>query len=316
MPLPGVTSTAALDPNSVANTARQLAEGQGQELHPIASAIAESKTRNPAPIRLDPKKVRWSAWGNRLEERFKGEEFSVFVEDIRSTGGNKAPGVVRKLANPKDGVEYELASGHRRHRACLESNQQFLCFVKEMSDIELQEELESENRNRQDPSAIERALQYKRQLPSYRSQEHMSEKMRIPSSTMSRYLMLAELPDKVQALISDRLQITLDGGCTLMQFISKPENHETFEKNLARLQALKVQLPAKEVFLKLRDQGEGDQKKPKITENSTSFTSASGAAFGTMTVNRARQLKLSVDEISQEEYNKLEEFIKKTFKRK
>ncbi|KGH22998.1 ParB/RepB/Spo0J family partition protein [Comamonas thiooxydans] len=317
MALPNISTNAALDPLAVAQTARDLKARGEQELHPVASAIADSKARNAPPVRVDPKLIRWSEWGNRLEDRFVGAEFEEFVEDINSTGGNKAPGVVRPLAEADDqGHLYELASGHRRHRACLKSGQKFLCFVKELSDIELQEELESENRNRIDPAFIERAIQYKRQLKSYRSQDHMCEKMRITKSTMSRYLMLADLPDAVLKLISDPLQITLDGGCTFMQFYNKPENKELYEKNLQALMSLKVKLPSKEVFKRLRERPEDEQKKAKVTELNASFTTASGASFGTMTVNRAKQLKMSLDDISPDEFNKIEEFIKKTLKRK
>lgn len=317
MTLPAISNNATLDPVAVAQTARDLKARGEQELHPVASAIADSKARNAPPVRLDPKLVRWSEWGNRLEDRFVGPEFEEFVEDINSTGGNKAPGVVRQLPKADEkGHLYELASGHRRHRACLKSGQKFLCFVKELTDIELQEELESENRNRQDPAFIERAIQYKRQLKSYRSQDHMCEVMRIPKSTMSRYLMLADIPDAVLKLISDPLHITLDGGCTFMQFLNKPENKDLYEKNLQALSGLQIKLPSKEVFKRLRDKPEDAEKKAKVTELNSSFTTASGSTFGTMTVNRAKQLKMSLDDISQDEFNKIEEFIRKTVKRK
>ena len=317
MALPTITNTATLDPIEVARKARELRDQGSPEMHPIATAIAESQAKNAPPVRIDPKEIRWSPWGNRLEERFEGPDFEVFVEDIASTDGNKAPGVVRPLAEPdKDGHKYELASGHRRHRACLVSNNKFLCFVKNLSDIELQEELESENRNRLDPAAIERAIQYKRQLQSYRSQEHMSEVMRITKSTMSRYLMLADIPEETLSLISYQLKITLDAGCTFMQFYQKEENKETYGKNLQALKALGVKLTYKEVFKRLRESPETVEAKVKPSDLSSSFTSAAGKAFGSMNINRAGQLKLSVDHITPDEYKKIEEFIKKTVKRK
>ncbi len=317
MVMPSVSNNATLDPIEVALKAKQLKEQGQQDLHPIALAIADSQAKNAPPVRIDPKEIRWSPWGNRLEERFDGPDFEVFVEDINSTDGNKAPGVVRPLAEAdKDGHKYELASGHRRHRACLRSGNKFLCFVKNLSDIELQEELESENRNRIDPAAIERAIQYKRQLKSYRSQEHMSEVMRITKSTMSRYLMLADLPEEVLALISDQLKITLDAGCTFIQFYQKEENKETYGKNLQALKALNIKLNFKEVFKRLREMPENAEAKVKTSDLSTSFTTATGGNFGSMNTNRAGQLKLTIDGISPDEYKKVEEFIRKSIKRK
>ena len=108
---------AQLNPEEVSQLAKQMPPQES--VHPIASAIADSQAKNPAPIKIDPKKVRWSEWGNRLPERFEGPAFEAFVEDIRSTKGNKTPGVVRRLKKPDDkGHEFELASGHRRHSAC------------------------------------------------------------------------------------------------------------------------------------------------------------------------------------------------------
>lgn len=328
MALPGMTQatqqstgrvaspSAVLDPNKVEAAARDLKVHAEAPLHPTAQAIATSKEKNPSPVKIDPKKVRWSEWGNRLPERFEGTAFAVFVEDIRSTDGNKQPGVVRRLATPdKEGFEYEIASGHRRHRACLESGKMFYAFIKDLDDLALQDELETENRNRADTAPMERAIQYKRQMASYRSQEHMANAMKIPTSTMSRYLILAELPEEVQDLIEDRLQITLEGGCDLMKFIkSSPENQEIYKGNLAKLQALKKKQPAKDVLKILREVEA--VKKPKITEQSDELTTAGGVSFGTMTVNRAKKLKVSIDDVTHDEYSKILEFLKKTIKRK
>ncbi|MEQ6436289.1 ParB/RepB/Spo0J family partition protein [Comamonas sp. w2-DMI] len=308
-----VSPTALLDADRVAEVAQSLKKEETLGLHPTAQAIATSKAQNPPPQKIDPKKVRWSAWGNRLPERFQGPAFAEFVEDIRSTDGNKQPGVVRRLAKPDDkGYEYEIASGHRRHRACLEANKYFFAFVRELDDLALQDELETENRNRADTAPMERAIQYKRQMSSYRSQEHMAAAMKIPTSTMSRYLILAELPEEVQNLIEDRLQISLEGGCDLIKFMKS--HPDTYKLNLEKLQAMNKKLPAKEVFKLLRENNEA--KKTKITDKSVTLEATSGATFGTMTVNRAKQLKLSVDDITHEEFDKILEFVKKTCKRK
>lgn len=313
MALPGVTNTAALNQSSVAAAAKSMPKDDS--IHPIASAIAQAQSQNSAPIKIDPSKIRWSKWGNRLEERFVGEKFDAFVEDIRSTQGNKTPGVVRKLAQPtEDGIEYELASGHRRHRACILANQQFYAFVRNLDDHQLQDELERENRNREDTAPMERALQYKRQLESYRSQKQMADAMLIPNSTMSRYLILADLPEEVINLITNRLEITLEAGCSLMQFIEKPENKEAYQTNLAKLQQAGQKLPAKEVLKLLRTPLES-AKKEKVTDLASEFVNSAGVSFGTMTVNRAKQLKISIDSVTPEEFKKIQEALVKLLKR-
>ena len=204
MALPSITSkvsihadpTVKLDAGELERRIEQKKEQglavQSTALHPTAQMIHES--REPAAIRINPRKIKWSPWANRLEENFQGQEFDEFVEDIRSNGGNKQAGKVRRLKNSEGEVEYELACGHRRHRACLIAGVPYLAIVKDMTDVELQKELETENRNRKDPSTYERALQYQKQLPCYDSVEHMSSEMGMTAQNMYKYLRVATLP--------------------------------------------------------------------------------------------------------------------------
>ena len=128
--------------------------------------------------------------------------------------------------------------------------------------------------------------------------------------------MLADLPKEVLELIQNRLEISLDAGCTLMQFIADPENDDAFKKNLARLQALKVKLPAKDVLKLLREKPDTGTQKQKLTELTSELLTNSGTQFGSMSVNRKKELKISIDGITSEEFEKVKEALLKTLKRK
>lgn len=286
---------------------------QAENLHPVAQAILDNTTT--APVKLDPSKVRWSKWGNRHQSRFIGPKFAAFVEDIRSTSGNNTPGVVRPLEQPdENGCEYEIASGHRRHRACLESGQLFNAFIRKMSDIELQVELEAENRNREDVSHIERAKQYADQLPTYRSQEHMASLMGIPTSTMGRYLQLASLSQSVLDLISNPLEITLEAGISVVQF--KNKNVSLFEENLSAVQvkANGSTQPYKDVFAALKLDPQKASTTRKAADLNSDFTTSSGSVIGTMNVNRAKQLRVCIENVTPDDFDKVQEALKKIFK--
>ena len=128
--------------------------------------------------------------------------------------------------------------------------------------------------------------------------------------------MLADLPKEVLELIQNRLEISLEAGCTLMQFILDPANDEVFQKNLTRLQALKIKLPAKDVLKLLRERPDAGVQKQKLTELTSELLTNSGAQFGSMSVNRKKELKISIDGITSEEFEKVKEALLKTLKRK
>jgi len=69
--------------------------------------------------RLDPKLIRPSAWANRNEASFATESFQALKQDIADHGGNEQAIKVRPLTGGRDrqGAEYEIVFGHRRHRA-------------------------------------------------------------------------------------------------------------------------------------------------------------------------------------------------------
>lgn len=301
----------AVDPEAIKMRTQTM--GAEEALHPIAQAILDNTIE--APVKIDPRKVRWSTWGNRHPSRFEGERFAAFVEDIRSSKGNNTPGVVRRLPTPdKDGFEYEIASGHRRHRACLESNQLFNAFIRVMTDMELQVELEVENRNREDVSHIERAKQYKDQLATYRSQEHMAATMKVPTSTMGRYLQLATLPQEVLDLVSNPLEITLDAGISMVQFMNKEAS--LFKANLEKLTAEegRVAKPFKEVFASLKTDQAKESAKRKTSELNGEFRTSAGHVFGSISVNRQKQIRICIDDSTPEDYAKIEEAVKKALK--
>ena len=110
---------------------------------------------------LDPRSIRRSHWANRIEAEFSTPEFALLKDEIASAGGNVQPIKVRRIAGEGlvfDGQTpiYEIAFGHRRHRACLELGLAVQAVVVDrMDDRTLFEAMDRENRGRKNLSAWE-----------------------------------------------------------------------------------------------------------------------------------------------------------------
>jgi hypothetical protein len=103
-----------------------LALGRGVEAENRALKAKRQKFEDAAFVEfLDSKLVKPSRWANRHALSFSGPEFATLKAEIADAGRNVQPIKVRPLAvQPGQPQEYEIAYGHRRHRACLELGQQ------------------------------------------------------------------------------------------------------------------------------------------------------------------------------------------------
>jgi ParB family chromosome partitioning protein len=167
-----------------------------------------------SPVRaLDPRTVRPSQWSNRHADSFADAAFVELRADIESAGGNVQPVKVRPVLNGSTPdatvVAYEIVFGHRRHRACLDLGLPLLAMIAEVSDRELFETMERENRSRKNLSAWEQGRMYKRALDGglYPSQRGLSQALGVDVSIVSKSLSLARLPDTIVAAFASPLEI-------------------------------------------------------------------------------------------------------------
>jgi ParB family chromosome partitioning protein len=179
------------------------------------------------PVRqLDPLTVRPSRWANRHEASFTDAAFAELKADIAAAGGNVQPVSVRPVLNgstPGGSAAYELVFGHRRHRACLELGLPLQAMVADLSDRELFEAMERENRARKNLSAWEQGAMYKRALDEglYPSQRKLSEALGVDVSLVSKSLSLARLPDVVVAAFASPLDIQFRWAQPLAEALQK-----------------------------------------------------------------------------------------------
>lgn len=105
-------------------------------------------------VELDPASVVPAFVRDRMDFE-ENPEFAGFVEGIRREG-QKLPILVRPL--PDHPGQYQIAYGHRRHRACQIIGIPVRAIVMQMTDEELVVAQGIENAERENPSFIEQAL--------------------------------------------------------------------------------------------------------------------------------------------------------------
>jgi ParB family chromosome partitioning protein len=158
-------------------------------------------------IRVDPRSVRSTRWANRHESAFATPAFERLKASIEQAGCNSQPILVRQ-AEPD---VYEVAFGHRRHRACLELGLPLLAVVWNgpMSDIDLFLSMDRENREREDPSAYEQGVSYLAAIQGglFPSQRRLAEALGISHTWVRKAILVAQLPAPIIQAFSSPLDV-------------------------------------------------------------------------------------------------------------
>ena len=174
------------------------------------------------PVRaLDPQRVIASKWANRHQASFEDADFGALKEEIQQAGGNVQPIKVRPVAD--DEGSFEIVFGHRRHRACLELGLAVNAMVEDMSETQLFEQMERENRGRKNLSAWEQGCMYRQAIDGglYPSLRKLSESLGIDLSMVSKSIALARLPAPVIAAFASPLEIQYRWAQPLSEAVQK-----------------------------------------------------------------------------------------------
>lgn len=242
-------------PGSMAHfmAAQSAAVREADELRERLEAFAGAKPVRP----LDPRTVRPSRWANRHADSLADAAFAALKAEIASAGGNVQPVKVRPIAvapgagrvssgtrPAEDGVgvgqggaAFELVFGHRRHRACLELGLPLNALIEAVSDRELFEAMDRENRGRKSLSAWEQGMTYRRALDEglYPSQRRLADSLGVDIALVSKSLTLARLPANVVAAFASPNEIQFRWAQPLAEALQKDP-----EGMLARAEALKA----------------------------------------------------------------------------
>lgn len=229
-----------------------------QEVEQLKGRLKEFDGASPVRT-LDPGKIVPSKWANRHAANFVDADFAALKEEIRQAGGNVQPIKVRPIPAPlngstPEGGEFEIVFGHRRHRACLELGVPVNALIEAVSEQQLFEQMERENRGRKNLSAWEQGCMYRQALDEglYASQRKLSEALGVDLSMVSKSVKLARLPQAIVDTFTNPLEIQYRWAQPLADAVQKdPDGAIAKARSLA---AITPRPSAAQVFATLTGQ--------------------------------------------------------------
>lgn len=186
-------------------------------------------------LRLDPKRIRATEFKNRDDRSLSptDESFGNLKADIRAVG-NRTPIEVRTLAGVAD-FDYEIISGHRRHAACLQLDQELpggypvRAFVIDAvkNPVELVKGMHRENFLRENPSPYEYGMLYAAAMQAgvFATQGELAQAVGSNASSISNHIQLVELPAEVLTAFGDPRAIAVRWVKDLTRALKERPDH-------------------------------------------------------------------------------------------
>ncbi len=215
--------------------AADLAEEPAQE-SPTRSVLAareediraakKSTRERILRLRVDPDSCRMWEYHNRHYALLNEVRCQDLIEGFRAME-QQFPAIVRAVEGDPE-HDWEVVCGARRHWTAAYLGVPFLIEVRELSDEAAFRLSDIENRDRQDISEYERALDYKQALALYYggNQAQMAQRIEVSGSWLSRFLDLAELPDDIIKAYRSVTEIRAAHAKTLKPLLGSPTNRK------------------------------------------------------------------------------------------
>jgi ParB/RepB/Spo0J family partition protein len=188
---------------------------------------------------VDPKKVRPWKYHNRTAAWYTRERCADLIESI-AKDGQIEPALARKI--PGDGTyEYELVYGMRRRFACEHLGRKLKLRVIEADDARAAVLMHAENADRQDITAMERALSFLRQLEAkiFPTQDALAEAMSLSKGQVAKLLKAASLLKhaSISGLFEDASAVPVDAAYKLATLMERSGGKEVVLKAAQNLSA-------------------------------------------------------------------------------
>ncbi|MCU7878927.1 MAG: ParB/RepB/Spo0J family partition protein [Candidatus Thiodiazotropha sp. (ex Lucinoma borealis)] len=187
------------EPTKTTHSSRQKYLHQREtSLEKIASGDFINKTLQ----KIDPTRCRPWEHHNRRYSLLNETRCQDLIEGIKAQNGQEFPAIVRAVKNDPN-YDFEVICGARRHWAISWLREhyydfKFLIDVRNLSDEEAFRLSDIENRDREDISDYERAVDYKNALNMYyKSAKEMAERLDVSQTWLSRFLGLAKMPEPI-----------------------------------------------------------------------------------------------------------------------
>ncbi|MCP5085449.1 MAG: ParB/RepB/Spo0J family partition protein [Rhodobacteraceae bacterium] len=185
---------------------------------------------------IDPAEARMWDKHNRDYAMLNEDNCRDLIDGIKSQGQQEFPAIVRKLQG--EDHPYEVICGARRHfaiswlRAHNYTQFKYLVEVRDVSDEEAFRLADIENRDREDISDYERAIDYARAVQLYYGgkQKAMAARLEVSEAWLSRYLNLAKLPQNIVAAFFRNTEIKELHARVLKPLLANPRDRRKVEQ--------------------------------------------------------------------------------------
>lgn len=256
---------------------------------------------------VDPARCRMWARHNRDYALLTEENCRDLIDGIKAQGQQEFPAIVRRL----DGEEqdFEVICGARRHFAVswLRANNypqfRYLVEVRDLTDEESFRLADIENRDREDISDYERAVDYAEAIRLYYggSQKAMAERLEVSPPWLSRYLVLSKMPGEILSAFASKRDIRERHARALKPLLGNPDEAQAVlaeARQIAQQQAQAAKgqgayIDAAEVFKRLTAAAKVKKAPAKVSTGKL-FSRAEGEP-GIHVTRQGKKVKIAFD---------------------
>ena len=233
----------------------------------------------------DPARVRMWHGHNRDYNSLSESRCRDLIESFKRVGRQEFPAIVRKITDSPD-HDFELICGARRHWTASFLSWDLLVEVRDLTDKQAFILQDIENRDREDISDYERALDYRAALPLYfeNNQSQMAQFLEIDKSNFGKLLELTSLPKAIVSAYEDMRELKTHHGTVYRQLLA---DNAAKKRVLERAQAITEEpLPGRQVLAELKKAAAGKGLDRRSQQKK----------FGSLTlVRESAQGKLAID---------------------
>lgn len=262
---------------------------------------------------VDPSECRMWERHNRDYELLNEENCRDLIDGIRAQGRQEFAAIVRPVDDPD--YKFEVICGARRHFAVswLRGNNytqfKYLIEARPLSDEEAFRLADIENREREDISDYERAIDYADAIARYYGgkQKAMAERLEVSQPWLSRYLALAALPAQIVGAFPTVRDLKERHARDLKPLLARPATADPVLAQAARLEAQQQSArngrgpfvdPA-DVVKQLRQAAEPPKTKPARKPDETTYSRSAGEK-GIVARKRGRKFQLEFEDTMSE----------------
>jgi ParB family chromosome partitioning protein len=190
-------------------------------------------------LSVDPKRCRPWKYHNRSNAWYTKERCQDLIDSM-GKDGQLEPALARKLAGDAD-FDFELIYGMRRRFAAEHTHNKLKVRVTDADDAKAAVLMHIENADRQDITAMERALSFQQQLEAkiFASQDAMAEAFGLSKGQVTKLLKAAQLlkHSTIGQLFADRSAVPVEAAYQLSVLMERPGAKEVVVKAAQNLLA-------------------------------------------------------------------------------